>query len=318
MNKFYCFLIVISLISCSKADRLEDEISKINTQIKIVRFDKAFANADKSDLGALKKEFPYLFPAEYPDSVWVARMSDSLHQDVYNEIRLKYNDFETDTSQIKSVFQHVKYYFKAFKAPKIITVISDVDYKNRVIYADSLMLIGLDNYLGSDHRYYGGIQQYIKKNFTATQIPIDVAKTIGRSKIAAPKDRTFLGELIQYGKLYYLIDLFIPSAEKNNIIGYTIDEYDWALANENYVWRYFIEKELLFSTNAKLGERFINPAPFSKFYLEIDGDSPGRIGQFIGWQIVASYMQNNEVSLQQMLNTSAEEIFNKSRYKPEK
>ena len=95
--------------------------------------------------------------------------------------------------------------------------------------------------------------------------------------------------------------MFYPSAEKESVIGYNKSEYNWALANENYIWRYFIEKELLFSTDAKLGERFINPAPFSKFYLELDNESPGRIGQFIGWQIVNSYMQNNEVSLQQML-----------------
>jgi hypothetical protein len=32
----------------------------------------------------------------------------------------------------------------------------------------------------------------------------------------------------------------------------------------------------------------------------------------IGWQIVNSYMKNNEVSLQQLLRTNAQEIFEKS------
>ena len=61
------------------------------------------------------------------------------------------------------------------------------------------------------------------------------------------------------------------------------------------------------------------PAPFSKFYLEeIDKEAPDRIGQFIGWRIVSSYMENNSVSLQQMLLTDAETIFNTSKYKPKK
>jgi hypothetical protein len=30
---------------------------------------------------------------------------------------------------------------------------------------------------------------------------------------------------------------------------------------------------------------------FSKFYLEIDNESPGQVGGWIGWQIVRSYMK---------------------------
>jgi len=76
---------------------------------------------------------------------------------------------------------------------------------------------------------------------------------------------------------------------------------------------------LLFSTDAKLPNRFINPAPFSKFYLEqIDNDSPGRVGRYIGWQIVKSYAEKNDVSLVELLNTPAQTIFNNAKYKPNK
>ena len=39
--------------------------------------------------------------------------------------------------------------------------------------------------------------------------------------------------------------------------------------------------------------RFIKPLLFSKFYLEIDNQT-GRVGQWLGWQIVRSYMENHE------------------------
>ena len=84
------------------------------------------------------------------------------------------------------------------------------------------------------------------------------------------------------------------------------------------MWRYFIEKKLLYDTDQKLIPRFINPAPFSKFYLEIDNESPGRVGSWIGWQIVRSFMENNEVSLEQLLQMDAKEIFERSKYKPKK
>ena len=75
---------------------------------------------------------------------------------------------------------------------------------------------------------------------------------------------------------------------------------------------------MLYSSDSKLPNRFTNVAPFSKFYLEIDNDSPGRVGQWIGWQIVRSFMQNNDVSMQDMLKMDDKEIFEKSKYKPKK
>ena len=88
--------------------------------------------------------------------------------------------------------------------------------------------------------------------------------------------------------------------------------------HEEQIWMYFIEKNLLFDTNSKLSQRFIDNAPFSKFYTAEDKATPGRIGVWLGWQIVTSYMQHNDVSLQELLKKDSEEIFNKSKYKPKK
>jgi uncharacterized protein YjaZ len=75
---------------------------------------------------------------------------------------------------------------------------------------------------------------------------------------------------------------------------------------------------MLYDTDATLARRFIYPAPFSKFYLEFDNETPGRVGAWIGWQIVRSYMKNNTVPLQQLLAMDARELFELSRYKPKK
>jgi uncharacterized protein YjaZ len=84
------------------------------------------------------------------------------------------------------------------------------------------------------------------------------------------------------------------------------------------MWRYFIEKEMLYSNEQKLSSRFINPAPFSKFYLEIDNESPGRVGAWIGWQIVRSYAKNNDMPIADLLKLDTKKLFEKSKYKPKK
>jgi uncharacterized protein YjaZ len=52
--------------------------------------------------------------------------------------------------------------------------------------------------------------------------------------------------------------------------------------------------------------------------LEIDNETPGRVGTWVGWQIVRSFMNNNDVTLQQALQMDTMELFQKSKYKPKK
>ena len=75
-------------------------------------------------------------------------------------------------------------------------------------------------------------------------------------------------------------------------ISYNAREMQWVADNERFIWQYFIENELLYKTQATYFQRFMEPSPFSKFYLEIDNESPGKIGQWLGWQIVRKYMRD--------------------------
>ena len=60
-----------------------------------------------------------------------------------------------------------------------------------------------------------------------------------------------------------------------------------------------------------------NKISISKFYLEIDNESPGMIGQWIGWQILRSYRKKNPtVMISDILDLSSEELFKNANYKP--
>ena len=159
----------------------------------------------------------------------------------------------------------------------------------------------------------------MREDLKKEQMVVDLAIAYAEKYIYQPQNKTFIDEMIYFGKQLYFTDVMIPFKPESARIGYTQEQFDWATANESYIWRYFVERELLFSTDTKLSGRFITPAPFSKFYLEdIDSESPGRLGQYIGWQIVRAYMERNDDSLEEMLLNSPEEIFNKSKFKPRK
>ena len=313
----FIIALTLALISCDNKSKVEKAVEAIPLEIKVERFDKLFFETPPQDLNKLKKEFPYFFPSGNDDSVWLNKMKNPLWRELYTEVQKKYSNFESVQKELETLFKHVKYYFPQTKTPKVITVISEMDYNNKVIYADSLVIISLELYLGKDHKFYQ-FPNYLKQNFEKKQILPDVVSSFSTQKIPPVSDNNLLGQMIYFGKQLVIKDLLLPDYKDDEKMGYTPEQVKWCQENESYMWRYFIESELLYSNDQKLNNRFINPAPFSKFYLEIDNESPGRVGSWIGWQIVRSFMKNNEVSLEELLKMNTKEIFEKSKYKPKK
>ena len=320
MKRFYLlFLVCLMLFSaCRESPKILDEVSSIELDFQLMRFDRDFANANPDDLPKLKQQYPMLFPEQYPDSIWEAKMGDTLQIQLLNEVDKVFGSFENEQQELELLFKHIEYYFPELEAPAVITLTSDVDYNNRVILADTLLLIGLDNYLGSEHKYYQGIDRYVAKNLDKKFLQSDVAASFANKVVKYPRERNFLAQIVYFGKMLYLKDILMPLTTDAIKINYTEEEYNWVVANEDEIWRYFVERELLYSTDQALGPRFLDPAPFSKFRLELDSESPGRVGRYIGWMIVRSFMNNNDVSLERMLELPGDEIFKNAKYKPKR
>jgi gliding motility-associated lipoprotein GldB len=314
----YFFVIVVLLISCEKKNKLDIDVSAIDIDVTVERFEKEFYNSAAENLPDLKQKYPLLFPLSTSDSVWVAKMTDKDELELYSETQKLYDDFSDVQEQLTDLFKHIKYYYPNFKAPTINTLITNVDYENGVVYADSLLLISLDVYLGDTSKIYNDFPKYIKDNFKKDRIVVDVAEAIAEVQIPPSNDRTFISKIIQEGKKKYLLDAYLPTISDALKMGYTQEQIDWADVNDEEVWKYFVQGELLFSTDQELNRRFIDKAPFSKFYLENDSETPGSIGVWFGWQIVRAFMERNDVPLQEMLGTDNEDIFKRSKYKPTK
>jgi gliding motility-associated lipoprotein GldB len=317
--KIYRFAVVLCLffLSCNQKSKVEKEVEEIPVDIKVERFDKVFFETKPQDLPKVKKQYPFFFPGN-DDSVWVQKMNDPIWREVYEEVQKKYSNFEPVRKEFNELFQHVKYYFPKTKIPKVITVIGEMDYNAKSIYADSLVVVALELYLGKNHKFYE-FPNYLKENFEERQIMPDVVSSFSYRNIPNSIDKSLVAQMVFEGKQLYAKDLLIPEYTDAEKMGYTPEQIKWCEENEAYMWRYFIENEMLYSEDPKLRARFIAPAPFSKFFLEIDNDSPGRVGAWIGWQMVRSYMKNNsDVSLADLFKIEPKEIFEKSKYKPKK
>tara|TARA_R110002049_G_scaffold241196_6_gene415008 strand:+ start:8924 stop:9889 length:966 start_codon:yes stop_codon:yes gene_type:complete len=313
------FFLFILFFGCKEDSKEAQEINKIKVEVSISRFDRDIAVAKPSDIPLLKEKYPYLFPEQYADSIWINNLKDTLEISLLKEVDVAFGDFKKHKEKIEMFYKHVLYYFPKERVPKVVTVLSNVDYNNPMILTNEFLLLGLDNYLGPEHKFYQGFQRYIAAGLDQKYLLSDIASVFSKKVVTYPtNDRTFLAQLVYYGKVLYLKDKLIPFESDAIKIKYSQEEMDWAAANEEQIWRNFIENEYLYNTDKKLAMRFIDPAPFSKFQLELDSESPGRLGRYLGWQIVRSFMKNNTVTLQQMLDLPATEIFKKSNYKPKR
>ena len=309
-KKILMILFFFLLVSC------DEQVDK-NDNYVIERFEKQFYSANVDDLHELKKKYPYFFPNSFPESVWVNRLNDPIQQEIFNEILQKYKSVEFLETELFKFFKKNKAIDDRFVEPKVITVNTDINYRNKIILADSLLLIGLDNYLGANHHFYDELPLYLKEDFTSSNIISDIAEQFAINFVPRIEFYTFLDKIIYHGKILYYKDISLDIEDRHKI-GYSIDKMKWAEENEYFVWTYFIENNILFNPENNLTNRFINDAPFSRFYLEIDNESSEMIGKYIGWQIVKSYMKSNDRSLNNMLTKSPIDIYNNSKYKPQK
>jgi len=314
----YLFILGFILMGCSTKEKDTPDLSSVNVQTEVHRFDQAFYNSSAEGLQELKMKYPYLFPVQYADTAWVNKMNDKDELELFAETEKLYHDFKAQEAEISDLFKHIKYYYPGFKEPKVLTVLTNVDQDNKVILADSLLFISLDLFLGKDHPFYTDFPNYIKRKNTKDHMIVDVADAFALKLVPPSGDRSFAARMIQAGKKLFLLEQLLEGKPETEILGYEKEQILWAEENEAEIWKFFIENDLLFSNDQALSERFIDEAPFSKFYLANDQDSPGGIGGWVGLQMVKNFMEIENVGLLEMLQTPNEEIFKKSKYKPKK
>lgn len=316
---FALFILSLTFVQCKNDDAKEQALDiKKSVDLDLERFDIKYAQATAETLPQLKKEYPFLFPSQFPDTLWTNKIKDKYFIELNQEVKKQFPNTTQLEDDVEMLVSRIKHYFPEEKSPRVITLINEVLLDKKALYTNDFIFISLDCYLGSKHPFYDVFAEYQKQNLTKDQILPDLVTNFGFRKVVPSQDKTLLGEMIYFGKIQYLKDLLLPTTADNVKIGYTTTQYKWCQENEAQIWSYLIENKLLYDNNIKNYQRFIEEAPFTKFYEAIDKELPGRVGQWVGWQIVKSYMENNDTPVDKLLKMEPLEIFNNSKYKPKK
>ena len=233
---------------------------------------------------------------------------------LYQEVQHIFKDFSTIKQQLESAFRYIRYYYPSYHIPKIATFITGMGSD---IYADdSLIVIGLDFFLGQGAKFRPHLPQYILKNYQPAYVVPKVMFGISQQFNAMNSDDgTLLADMIDYGKSCYFTQSVMPYTADSLIIGYTAQQLAAAQQNQSIIWEHFILHKLLYETNHLVIDKYISERPFT---LEIGQECPGRIGIWLGWAIVKKYMALHQfMSLPDLMhNADAQSIFMQSKYRP--
>ena len=314
--KIFVIIISVLLLSCDYNKNKESKNAINYIDVKFDRFEKKFFNSSVDSLSKLIDEYPFLFSKRFSLDEWKAIKTDSTRKEIFNKTDSVFKNFKSVENGVKKIFTNTKNFFPNFKSPKLITLNNGIDYKYKIIDSDSIILISLDCYLG-ENIFYKNIPVHISKLMVPEFVTIDISELISTRYVEIPLDRKFISKIIYHGKLLFLMKE-VSGIDPLKALGFNKNNKDWMIENENNVWKYFVENDLLFSTQSSLDYRFLANAPFSKFGLSIDFESPPMVGRWIGYQIVKSYSKKNKSNLNDLLNQDNYELYLKSNYKPNK
>ena len=108
-NKLFTVIFYVFFITgCSEIDNL--------SEIEVIRFEKEFYSSKDGELNELINKYPYLFPNQFSDSVWLNKKNDSIELELYHKSSQVFSDFNFNSKKLKTIFNKAKT-LETFKNP---------------------------------------------------------------------------------------------------------------------------------------------------------------------------------------------------------
>lgn len=335
------FLIILICAACGSDDRFDVDLSGTEeVDLDLRRMDRAVfeVNSDTADMAAhhlgLMDAYGDFYRLYYrkilaegsPNGPMAhvrleGFIEDINMQEVYEAVQEVHPDLEAEKRRFERAFRHYKHHFPDSTIPEELIV-----YQGGFSYAiyptDSILGMGLEWFLGADHKitkrlprgqFPGYKKEKMKPKYLVSEGVKGWVKYRRRSR--AREMTTVLDHMVYHGKVLYMMDALMPATPDSIKIKYSDREMRWVRQNEGRIWKTLVDREVFFKKEEKLINKMVQEAPFTSI---LPRESPGRVGQWLGWQMVRSYMEDHpQMPLERLLAIEdAQRIF--KAYKPER
>ena len=328
------FLMCMTMLASGcRRDPLHVDISGIEAEVRIERFDRVLFEMDldtvNSAIGSFYECYGDFFDIfnvhiinigqasarRYPSFLSMF-INEPINREVYEYTGHAVSDMDEINRQLTGGFRHYLYHYPDSVLPRVIGYVSR--FNQGLFTVDHFVGVGLDQYLGAECIYYKrmGIPGYLTRNKIPERIPVDVMYAWA-TRICPYNDSldNVLARMIHHGMLSYFVDAMFPSLEDSLKMGFTPAQTTWCRNNEKQMWTHLVEEKLLFSTDPLVIHKLVEEAPHTRYYTV---ESPGKAAVWQGWQIVRSFaLKNPQLSLHELMSMrDYQELLRLSRYNP--
>ena len=332
VNRIVVLVLIVSLVSCSKSDgykrKLNVDCKNLEPQnVEIFEYNKALFAIDTANfeegIYAIRPKFQALlgdtispvealFLKDFVTDTFIMKINKLTEETFPNSALVSDN--------VKGVYQHLKYYYPEITIPPTFSYVSGINYDNGpVMITPDCVLLSLDFYLSNNDLVYDkvGMPRYISRRCQPAALTRDLAEAIYYNYIYRDvKAKNVLVEMIDRGKKYYFIEAMDPTINDSILLGYSSQQMEWTQDNEGQIWATVVGNNMLYANGFEQYRVLFNDGPFTAAFSD---NAPARLGDFLGLQIVRSFMTNNDESLQELMELSDyQDIFQRSQYKPRK
>ncbi len=311
--------------SC-KRDPLNVDPSKTVVDISFYNIDSLLIHSDSSALANvhadLKVKIPELYDYQVGYCFQIGKVSDSAFvrsfleykrdtfiQKLEAEIQSKFPTTGIYRTDITQGFKYLKTHIPSIKTPKSIVFMNSL-FASNAFSSQEEIGIGLERYLGFDSPNIQRLPSepfysWVKEGMDVKYLERDAVASWIMTHVVPEVDGNLAEKMIRWGKVLYLTEAAYPKKDKQIILRYTEDGYNWAIENEAFLWKYLIDEQLLFKLDEKITQNMLSDGPFTPGLPE---KGPDRLGQYLGWRIVKNFMESTETSFEDLLNTPYNEI----------
>ena len=322
------FLVIFLFSSCSNKECGFSSYKSIDKEITVNNYIDSIINIDnRSDfIQLLNKNSEFLYPffdvregdiierEKYISTIYSNLIDNIYYDSLHNDVVNTFNNINQITDELNYSFHLYNRKSNKKFTPNINMLVSgffhdiEVDSEN--------ITIGIEYFLDKNNKFKpSDLPSYVLDRYTPKHLSSTILSTFfSQFNLYDQSDQSMINEMIAFGKLYYIISEILPCVNHNIILGYTLEDFDRIQENEAFIYSYFIQNELLFNQKEEVKKKYLDERPKT---FEISSQIPGRIGRWLGYQIVSSFMESSSYSYEELLlESDYSKIFYSSNYKP--
>ncbi|MBE0640495.1 MAG: hypothetical protein IH599_00570 [Bacteroidales bacterium] len=293
--------------------------------VKIFDYGKSlFAISPDSLMDGLKElrgDYAFFLQGDIDDTLAMLRMrdfvSDPFIRSVAADYSSKFRDLGGLEDSLGLMFAHYLHHYPEKKIPKVFAYVSGLHYEQPVEWFDSVMILGLDMFLGEGSPFYAqvGMPAFMAHRCTPAHILPYCAEVLANNHLPLYQGEDLISAMVHEGKRLYFMQMMLPGTPDHLLVKYTEPQMEWCRKNEEQLWAFLVDNELLYSTDLGARKRMMQDGPFTTAFGT--GSAP-RPGFWVGWMIVRSYMAKHpDTSLKTLMETKDHRtLFQNSGYRP--